>query len=125
MPFGSEENGLTTSHAVPREVTSTTFDRETKSTPVAVVDFWAAWCVPCKRFAVVLDGVCEQISAKYPGKASFLKLDVDKDGAMAEKFGVMTIPTVIGFRGGAMVGRYTGNRTKEDFATWVERLIAG
>lgn len=114
---------MSTSAKVPRDVTTSEFDKEIAAAKVVIVDFWATWCGPCRRFAPVFEEVCAEASDKYPGAVSFLKVDVDKEGALAEKFNVMTIPTVIGFRDGAMVERF-GGRSKDELMRWIDRLMA-
>ena len=80
------------------------FNEKVNSSPVAMVDFWATWCGPCKMLAPVI----EDISAKYDGKAVVAKVDVDENQALAAKYGVMSIPTVIFFKDGKEIGRKVG-----------------
>ena len=77
------------------------FNEKVNSSPVAMVDFWATWCGPCKMLAPVI----EDIGAKYDGKAVVAKVDVDENQALAAKYGVMSIPTVIFFKDGKEIGR--------------------
>jgi len=69
-----------------------------------LVDFWAVWCNPCKMIAPVL----EEIADKYEGKLTVAKLDVDHNNASAMTYGVMSIPTLILFKGGEAVERLVG-----------------
>jgi len=69
-----------------------------------LVDFWAVWCGPCKMIAPVL----EEIAAEHEGKLVVAKLDVDHNNASAIKYGVMSIPTLILFKGGEQVERLVG-----------------
>ena len=80
------------------------FNEKVNSSPVAMVDFWATWCGPCKMLAPVI----EDIGAKYDGKAVVAKVDVDENQALAAKYGVMRIPTVIFFKDGKEIGRKVG-----------------
>ena len=80
------------------------FNEKVNSSPVAMVDFWATWCGPCKMLAPVI----EDIGAKYDGKAVVAKVDVDENQALAAKYGVMSIPTVIFFKDGKEIGRKVG-----------------
>ena len=80
------------------------FNEKVNSSPVAMVDFWATWCGPCKMLAPVI----EDIGAKYDGKAVVAKVDVDEQGELAMRYGVMSIPTVIFFKDGKEIGRKVG-----------------
>ena len=75
----------------------TTEDFDTKiADGTAVVDFWADWCSPCHLLAPVI----EELAEKYAGKITVFKVDVDANPEIAERFGIMSIPTVIAFKGG-------------------------
>ena len=80
------------------------FNEKVNSSPVAMVDFWATWCGPCKMLAPVI----EDIGAKYAGTAVVATVDVDENQALAAKYGVMSIPTVIFFKDGKEIGRKVG-----------------
>lgn len=71
---------------------------------VVLVDFYADWCGPCKMVAPVL----EQLKTKYAGKLDIIKVDVDVEGSLAQKYGVMSIPTLILFKDGKPVGQTMG-----------------
>ena len=91
--------------AKPIEVTDATFEETVLNADLpTVVDFWAVWCGPCKMIAPVL----EQIAAEYDGKLQVTKLDVDHNNESAMRFGVMSIPTLILFKGGQPVERIVG-----------------
>lgn len=85
------------------DLTKGDFDEKTKS-GVVLVDYWAAWCGPCKMSAPVLD----QMSEEYAGKVTIAKVDVDKEPDLAARFGVMSIPTVILFENGVEKGKQVG-----------------
>jgi len=96
--------------AKPIEVTDKTFDELVLKAQVpTAVDFWAVWCGPCKMIAPVL----EEIAQEYSGKLQVAKLDVDQNGASAMQYGVMSIPTLILFKGGQPVERIIGFMPKE------------
>lgn len=103
------------------ELTSKTLDKLSE-TRVSVVDFWASWCVPCKKLAPVYEAAGVEAAAKHPGEVAFFKLNVEEEPALASTYGVMSIPAVIGFSGGKPFERFSG-RTKEDLVRWVEKLL--
>jgi thioredoxin 1 len=90
-------------------LTSTSFDETVKSsnTPI-LVDFWAEWCGPCKAIAPVL----VELSAELAGKVTIAKLDVDAHGDIAQRFSVMSIPTLLIFNNGEVQKRLVGAKGK-------------
>jgi|SRR5579862_6473019 len=71
---------------------------------LAVVDFWATWCGPCRMIAPVLD----QLAAEYQGKAKVAKVDVDANQLTASRFNVRSIPTILFFKNGKLVDQLIG-----------------
>lgn len=71
---------------------------------VAVVDFWATWCGPCRMIAPML----EQLAAEYTGKAKVLKMDVDANQRTAMKYNIRSIPSLLFFKGGKVVDTVIG-----------------
>lgn len=81
------------------------FESEVKNSDIPVlVDFYADWCGPCRMIGPVI----EKLAGKYEGKVKIAKLDVDKAGAIAAQYQVSGIPTVIMFKGGEAVDRFSG-----------------
>ncbi len=76
-----------------------------------LVDFWAAWCPPCRTLAPILDELAEELA----GKVVVGKVDADEQLELAEQYGVVSIPTVVYIQNGAETGRLVGLRAKEDY----------
>lgn len=87
------------------------FDQTVLQAKIPVlVDFWAAWCGPCRMVAPVV----EELAQEYDGKISFAKLDVDQNPKTAGKYGIMSIPTLIIFKNGEPVSHVVGFRPKAE-----------
>ena len=107
--------------AKPVPVEDATFDRMVIKAPKPVlVDFWATWCKPCQMIAPVLD----ELSKEYDGKVDFLKLDVDHNQQTAAKYNVMSIPTILIFKGGLPVAHMTGFKSRADVKRNLEDALA-
>ena len=103
-----------------QELTDTTFDEEIGSSDVPlIVDFWAEWCGPCRMVAPVL----EQIASENQGKVRLAKLNVDDAPGIAQRFGIMSIPTLLVFKDGQAKKRIVGAKGKgqllEDLAEFL------
>lgn len=95
--------------AKPIVVTDATFNQEVIQSDIPVLnDFWAEWCGPCKMIAPIL----EEIAEEYEGKLKVTKLDVDQNPVTMMQFGIMSIPTLILFKGGQPVERLVGAMPK-------------
>lgn len=81
-----------------------------------LVDLYADWCGPCRMLAPVL----EELSAKYEGKVTFVKVNVDNDPEVAQRFGVVSIPTLIAFKDGKVIRQTSGYQPKP----MLEKLVA-
>ena len=80
------------------------FDAAVAAAPLAMVDFWADWCGPCK----MLSPVVESIGSQYEGKVLVGKVNVDEEPELARRFGVMNIPTVVLLKNGQEIDRKVG-----------------
>ena len=91
--------------AEPLQVSDADFEPEIlKSDIPALVDFWAAWCGPCRAIAPVV----EELARDYEGKVKVAKMNVDENAKTPAKYGIRDIPTLIIFKGGQVVEQITG-----------------
>lgn len=101
-------------------VTDANFDSEVlKSDLPVLVDFWAAWCGPCRMVAPII----EELSSDYSGKVKFAKLDVDANPQKATQFNIRSIPNMIVFRGGRAVDSIVGAMPKAAIAQRLDAAI--
>lgn len=104
----------------PLDITGESFDREVLQSEVPVlVDFWAAWCAPCKMIAPLL----EELAREYGERAKFVKLDVDTDPHTAGAFGVRSVPTLMMFSGGTVRESIVGVRGRDELAALLDRYV--
>ena len=96
---------------MPKEINQANFDLEVlKSSEPVLLDFWAPWCGPCKRMAPILD----EVEKDLPGKVKVGKLNVDENPELAQKFQVMSIPTLMVFKGGQVMEKIIGLTAKHE-----------
>jgi thioredoxin 1 len=113
------------------------FDRQPKSTAGAIghvdeagfatdvlgaelpvlVDFWASWCAPCR----VMGGILEEVAPQYAGRLRILKLNVDENPQIAQRFGITGIPTMILFHKGKAVDQVVGAMPLNPLRAWLDR----
>ena len=104
----------------PITFTDGNFDAEALKTDKAVVvDFWAAWCGPCRMIAPII----EDLAGEFDGKAVIGKLDVDENQQTAIKYGVRSIPTVLFFKGGELKDTIIGAMPKSAFVEKLNKLV--
>ena len=101
-------------------VTDANFDTEVlKSNLPVLVDFWAAWCGPCR----MQDPIIDEVAHELEGKVKIGKLNVDENPQSAQKFGVMSIPTLMIFKNGTVVKQFIGVQSKETLRGELNKLI--
>ena len=102
-----------------QQLTGSNFDQIIAGEKPVLVDFWAPWCGPCRMIAPVI----EEIAAEFDGRAVVGKVDVDEEPGLAQRFGVMSIPTLIILAGGKVVEQAVGARGKADVAAMISRHL--
>ncbi len=101
------------------ELTADNF-KETISEGVALVDFWAPWCGPCRMIAPVI----EELAEDYDGKAKICKVNTDEQPSIAGEYGIRSIPTILFFKDGELVDQMVGAAGKAVFAEKLDALLA-
>ena len=102
-----------------QELNQQTFDAAIAANPLAVVDFYATWCGPCKMLAPILDAVAEETDG-----VAFFRVDVDQAPDLARRFGVMSIPTLVYLKDGKELSRSVGVLRKPDLIAKIDALRA-
>ena len=104
----------------PLTVTDTSFKQEVLDSDVPVlVDFWASWCTPCKMVAPIV----EELASEYEGRVKVAKVDVDANPITPGMFGIMSIPTLMVFRGGKAEERIVGYQPKQSLKAKLDAVL--
>jgi thioredoxin 1 len=90
--------------AHPVHLTDDSFQQQVESGQLLLVDFWAAWCGPCRAIAPLID----ELANEYDGKATIAKVDVDNNPRIAMQYGIRSIPSLLIFKGGKVVDTIVG-----------------
>jgi thioredoxin 1 len=101
-------------------LTKNSFEEEViKSDKPVLIDFWAQWCGPCRAVAPIM----EELADEFDGRAKIAKVNVDEEGELAAQFRIMSIPTVMLFKGGKTVDKIIGARAKTEFASLLDKNL--
>lgn len=100
--------------------TDSNFEAEVlKSSEPVLVDFWAVWCGPCRAIAPIID----ELAGEYQGKARIGKLNVDENQAIAGKYGIRSIPTLLVFKNGQVVDQIIGAQPKSKLVDALNKAL--
>ncbi len=102
------------------EVSDATFEAEVlQSAQPVLVDFWAAWCGPCRALAPIVD----EIAQEYQGKLKVMKMDVDSNSATPMRYGIRGIPAVLIFKGGKVAEQIVGFVPKDTISKSLNKVV--
>jgi thioredoxin len=103
-----------------KELTDDNFESEVlKSDIPTLVDFWAVWCGPCKQIAPTVDALAEE----YKGRLKVAKMDVDHHQLVPQRFGIKSIPTLLIFKGGKVVGQLVGAAPRSKLEAEIQKHL--
>ena len=104
------------------QVTDSSFEQDVlRSDRPVLVDFWAAWCAPCRMLEPTVAAVAE----KFAANARVVKVNVDENPGISQRYGIKGIPTLILFKGGTEQERVVGATSKEGISRMIEKYVAG
>jgi thioredoxin 1 len=102
------------------QITAANFEGEVLQSPLPVlVDFWAAWCTPCKMISPLLD----QLGENYAGRLKIGKVNVDEENDLAGRHNIVSIPTLVVYKGGQIVRQQVGALPKHELENLVKDLV--
>ena len=102
------------------KLTSENFQKQISRSDIpVVVDFWAPWCGPCRMVGPVV----EELATEYEGKVKVGKLNIDENQEVAQKYGIMSIPTLVVFKNGEVVEQILGAQPKEAIASAMDKAL--
>ncbi len=101
-------------------ITDDNFQEKVLESKVAVVDFWAVWCGPCKMVGPII----EELAEEYAGKAVIGKMDVDSNSINPTEYNVRSIPTVLFFKDGELKDKLVGATTKANYEKKLKKLLS-
>lgn len=104
-----------------RETSDNSFEKDVlESERPVLVDFWAEWCAPCKA----LNPAVEAVALKYAGSANVVKMNIDDNPAVAQRYGIRGLPTLILFKGGREEDRIVGSISKEVIGRLIDKHVS-
>ena len=105
---------------MPIELTDANFEKEiTNSGKPVLVDFWASWCMPCKMLTPTIDA----LDTEFANKAIIAKVNVDENKDVSARYGIMSIPTVLLFKGGELVEQFVGVQPKTTYSNALNKYV--